>query len=128
MGEPTFLNEDKVCFGDIEISLLKTNNVDDVWRDDILFMFKSIGYVETYERIKRDLGSASNILEFGVGRGGSAAFLHKFFDARSVVCIEVNKNAPIPLERYRNSAGGAVKVYYGVDQADRSTVNEILRR
>ncbi len=56
MAEPTFLNEDRICFGDTEIVLLKTDNVDQVSRDDILFMFKSIGYIRTYQRIKRELG------------------------------------------------------------------------
>lgn len=127
MGEPTFLSEDKICFGDIEIFLLKADNAAEIFRDYILFMYKSIGYVQTYGEIKKEVATVNSILEIGVGRGGSAAFLHKFFDAHRVVCIEVNKDPQIPLERYRNSTGDAVKVYYGVNQADRSAVNDILQ-
>jgi hypothetical protein len=127
MSDPSYLDESKICFGDLEITLLTNSNERDVWRDDLLLMYKSIGYVQTYARIKAELQpSAANILEVGVARGGSTAFLHRFFDAERVVGIEIKPDPPIPLERYRASARDAIRMHYGVSQADCEAVTKII--
>lgn len=129
MADPTFISDSKICFGDVEI-LLQTGGS---WQqhsasDDTFYMAKSRPYIEAYRHIRDKLGGqARNLLEVGIFRGGSAPFLHRFFDAHRVVCID-RMNGPVPpLERYQKEhAPGVFRVRYGVDQADRERLTEIL--
>jgi hypothetical protein len=123
------LSDEQVRFAELEIFLLKDNNVDSfAARDDVLYMFKHAGYVRAYEQIKRDLAGrpAEGILEFGIYRGGSAAFLHRLFDAEHVVCVDIITEPPAPLEAYRHRHPGAITPYFGVDQGNRPLVEQIL--
>src|SRR5579863_166309 len=98
------LTNEKICFGNLEIFLAQNNNENDyLTRDDALYMFKHVAYVKNYEEIRKiyNEGRANDILEIGTYRGGGAAFLHRLFDARRLVCIDVVPGPIVPLERYR---------------------------
>jgi predicted O-methyltransferase YrrM len=130
MSEPTCLTAEKVGFGNLEIFFLESDDENEHCpHEDTLFMIKNLYYVEGYQRIKLHLrdSSASNILEIGIFRGGSAPFFHRFFDAQRMVCIDLATDPAIPLENYRRRwAPGVIRTYYGVDQADRTKVTTIL--
>jgi predicted O-methyltransferase YrrM len=128
MSEPTCLTAEKVCFGNLEIFFLQGDN-ENKRCDETLSMFKNLYYIEGYQRVKLHLreSSASNILEIGIFRGGSAPFFHRFFDAQRVVCIDLATNPAIPLENYRRRwAPDVIRTYYGVDQADRPKMTKIV--
>jgi len=81
VSEPTSITDEKVCFGELEIFLLKNDNAKDYWhRDDVLYMQKTPGYIHGYEKIKSDLGErcTKNIVEIGIFRGGSGPFFIGF--------------------------------------------------
>jgi len=129
MADPTFLSDDRIRFGDFEIFLLTGNNAQQhLVNDDIFYMAKSRPYIDEYRRIRDKLtGQARNVLEVGIFRGGSAPFLHRFFDAGRVVCIDRAAGPVVPLERYqKDHAPGVFRVHYGVDQSDRQRLAEIL--
>jgi hypothetical protein len=130
MSEPTFLSEEKICFGDLEIMLLHSSNTPDHTHhdDDTFYMAKSISYVESYRSIRTQLGgSAENILEVGIFRGGSAPFLHRFFDAHRIVCVDLMPSAPMPLEKYKSSLPTDIlRTHYRINQADREAMTRVL--
>lgn len=125
MASPSYLDDNKICFGDLEIELLTAENSGGP-QSNTLFMYKSIGYIETYEKIKTEFGSFERILEIGVARGGGTAFLHRFFDARRVVGVDINPLPPVALEKYCAAAADAVRVHYGVSQADTERIIRIV--
>jgi hypothetical protein len=125
-----FLADDRLSFDDLEIFLLKDDSAERyAGRDDLLYMFKHAGYVRAYEQIKCDLvrQPVAGIFEIGIYRGGSAVFLHRLFDAGHVVCVDNITTPAAPLEDYRRRHPGAITPYYGVDQADRALIQQILR-
>jgi hypothetical protein len=132
MAEPTFLDDERITFGDLEIFLLHGTETDRlVARDDLYFMAKSRPYIDGYAQVKAAMSrstwaaGAHNVLEVGVYRGGSAPFLHHFFDARRLVCID-NRSPVTPLERYRQQTGDALRTHYGVDQGDGASLRRII--
>jgi hypothetical protein len=129
MADPTFLSETKICFGDLEIRLSTGDAAaQPLAGDDVFYMEKSRPYVDAYRRIRENLGGqARNVLEVGIFRGGSAPFLHRFFDARRVICVDRVSGPVTPLERYqRDHAPGVFSIRYGVDQANRARLAEVL--
>jgi SAM-dependent methyltransferase len=71
---------------------------------------------------------ARNIVEIGMGEGGSAALLAQLSDPKKLVAIEYD---PTPLEALGEFITGhgleeRLKPYYGVDQGDRARVDAIL--
>jgi len=125
-------NDDKLCFDDLDIFLLSEKNTksDYKHRDDVLYMEKSAPYIRSYEKIKTDFAArkkpVSNVLEIGIFRGGSAPFLHRLFDAQRVVCVDIQKEPVIPLETYRQRHHDAITTRYGIDQADRPAMTQVL--
>lgn len=125
-------NDDKICFDDLDIFLLSEQNIKNDYkrRDDILYMEKSAPYIRSYERIKADFAArkkaVSNVLEIGILRGGSAPFLHRLFDAQRVVCVDIQNGPVVPLETYRQRHHDVITTRYGIDQADRSAMTEVL--
>jgi predicted O-methyltransferase YrrM len=132
MAEPSFLDDERIVFGDLEIFLLHGNDTDRlVARDDVYFMAKSRPYVDGYAQVKAAMSrsvwaaGAQNVLEVGVYRGGSAPFLHRFFEARRLVCID-NRSTVAPLERYREQTGDVLRTHYGIDQGDADSLRRII--
>jgi predicted O-methyltransferase YrrM len=134
VAEPSFLSEEKVCFGDLEIFLLHGNSTEELsGRDDLYYMVKTHQYVQSYERIKCELNefrtskTKNNVIEIGIFRGGSTPFLYKFFDANHLVCFDRIKDCVPSIERFKSTVPyGNVRAHYGIDQADREAVMRIV--
>ena len=127
MADPTAIGNDRICFGDLEIMIMTGDSALLAERDDIYYMMKSEPYIGSYRQVRQALGrpDARNVLEVGVFRGGSAPFLHRFFDAQRLVCIDRVDGVP-PLDRYAREQAPALSVHYGVDQADKAALRRIV--
>lgn len=70
----------------------------------------------------------TTILELGIFSGGSTALLAELAPEATVVAVELNPKPPEILERYLDRTGNRdrVHVHYGVDQGDRSTLQDII--
>jgi predicted O-methyltransferase YrrM len=68
------------------------------------------------------------VLELGVYLGGSTALIAAVVPEAKVVAIELNEHRAPDLEEYldRSGARDRVHVHYGVDQADRERVQQIV--
>lgn len=69
-----------------------------------------------------------HMVELGIARGGSTAFLAQIAQPEKLVAIEKDPT-PVPaLDEYiaTHDLRGAVRPYYGVDQGDRTRLEEIL--
>jgi predicted O-methyltransferase YrrM len=96
---------------------------------DGLVLFKPHWMVERYAAL-RDQVDATNIFELGIFAGGSTALLALLFRPLRLVAIEFNPQ-PVPkLDAFIKERGmsEAVRPYFGVDQADRPRMEEILAR
>jgi capsular polysaccharide biosynthesis protein len=125
------ISDKAISFGDIEIFLLNGDNSGDfLARDDLFFMAKNAAYIAGYDEIRRDFETRSmmprTVLEIGIFRGGSAPFLHRFFNAERVVCVDRVQGPVIPLENYRSRYPNVITAHYGVDQADRTAMREVI--
>jgi predicted O-methyltransferase YrrM len=132
MADPSLLDDQRICFGELEIMLLHGNSAAELMpRDDVYFMMKSKPYIAGYQDIRHALtrstwaASTGNVLEIGVLRGGSAPFLHHFFDAKRLVCVDILQHV-VPLERYKAQTGDVLRTHYGIDQSDRPKLREII--
>jgi predicted O-methyltransferase YrrM len=72
----------------------------------------------------------ANILELGIRFGGSAAMISQLADPRKHVAIELEPTPVQKLEDFIDRTGRreTLRPYYGVDQADRERLREILDR
>jgi len=79
-----------------------------------------VDHVETHK--------PSTILELGSFIGGSTALLAELAPDSVVVALELNPKPPELLERYLDRTGNRSRVHahYGVDQADRAAVQQII--
>lgn len=92
--------------------------------DEQFTFVKTRRVVNLYRQLERF--KPKNILELGLFQGGSIVFFEKLFEPERVVGIELSKT-PIPaLERYI-ARGSIIRPYYGVSQADRPRLEEIIR-
>lgn len=100
-------------------------------RDDVLYMAKGLGQIDAYVDFARRLTEQGKVIrdavEVGIFRGGSAVFLHQLLGFPHLICMDANARPIQRLEMYR-SFHPNVKTYYGVNQADRGTVREIIER
>lgn len=69
----------------------------------------------------------SNILEVGIYKGGSTAFLNALLRPAIQVAVELEPEPVQALEEYAGSgASGALHCFYGVDQADEIALARII--
>lgn len=87
-----------------------------------LVLFKPRGYIEEYLRIAG--APVDAIVELGIYRGGSTAFLLGLFRPRAMLAVDLEPRLPRPLldRLASHPLGGGVHVRGGVDQADRATI------
>jgi predicted O-methyltransferase YrrM len=80
-------------------------------------------YIDLFESFE-----ARNIVELGIRRGGSTALITELARPQRLVAIEIAKAAAPALSDYIESRGLAdvVRPRYGVDQADRTRLAEIV--
>ena len=85
--------------------------------------------VERYEQLIRAM-EPKNILELGIYDGGSTAFITQFAQPNKLVAVDLTPDPCAALETFLDARDrrSAVATYYGVNQADTSTLAEILDR
>jgi predicted O-methyltransferase YrrM len=95
--------------------------------DQPIAIFKTREMLETVATTIEEVG-ARNIVELGIGHGGSTAFLAQLARPKKLVAIEKKTGTVAALDEYIAAHGlrDAVKVYYGVDQADQPALHEIV--
>jgi predicted O-methyltransferase YrrM len=95
--------------------------------DQRMAIFKTREMLETVATAIEEAG-ARNIVELGIGHGGSTAFLAQLARPKKLVAIEKKTETIAGLDEYIASHGlqDAVKTYYGTDQADQSALQEIV--
>jgi predicted O-methyltransferase YrrM len=69
-----------------------------------------------------------NMVEIGIAKGGSTAFLSQIARPRRLVAIERDTERVTALDDYvaERALGDVVRVHYGVDQADRHRLEQIV--
>jgi predicted O-methyltransferase YrrM len=95
--------------------------------DQRMAIFKTREMLETVATAIEEVG-ARNIVELGIGNGGSTAFLSQLARPKKLVAIDKKTETIGALDDYIATHGlqGAVKTYYGIDQADQSALHEIV--
>jgi len=88
---------------------------------------KPVWMVSRYEALLKKL-QPKTIVELGIWRGGSCVFFQRLAGAEKLVAIELNKERIAALDEYIevNALGEVLKPYYGVNQADKPRLREIL--
>lgn len=125
MADPT-VEKDRIRFGSLEIMILTETSAPLAERDDIYYMVKSSPYLDSYRQIRAVLGEeVRNVLEVGVFRGGSAPFLHRFFEAQRLVCVD-RLSGVVPLDRYVKETAPVITVHYNTDQEDQPALRRII--
>ena len=85
---------------------------------------------EILEKYVTELGAEpiKNVFEFGIFQGGSPALFTLWFELEKFVGVDVS--APIPdFDEFlkRHDLGKRIRPYYGISQADRSSVERIIQ-
>lgn len=94
-------------------------------RSDRFVVRKSQAMIDDYVELFSER-AASRLLEIGIADGGSAALLHTWLQPDKLVTVDINPD-PVPaLEQLAQEAGGSLKTYWGVDQADRDRLSAIV--
>lgn len=97
-------------------------------RDDGSFLLvKGRPLIDRYERLAADL-LPRRIVELGICRGGSTAFLALLMGPDRLVALDIEPT-PVPeLDEFieRRGLGDVVRPHYGVDQADTATLDRIV--
>ena len=77
-----------------------------------------------------DENKIKKIFELGILHGGSTVMYDQIFMLKKIVAIDHNPEPALGLTAYmqKNSRTGIVKPYYGVNQADDSSMKKILSR
>lgn len=91
-----------------------------------LFMAKSSILIRQYMALVRER-KPKNIVEIGVHRGGSAAFVYLLAKPTKMLALELNKNRIEKLDHFIEveKAQDILRVEYGVDQDDSTRVREL---
>jgi hypothetical protein len=95
--------------------------------DDAFSLFKPRFMVEEYLRRATEF-EGCRVFEAGIFRGGSTAFLATLLDPHKLVAIDLNPTRNRWLDQWLDERGQAdrVKMFHGVDQADRAAIGKIL--
>jgi len=137
---PTSLSSvlDETCWdgptlklGDVEFETGHRDWAD--WKHDQrrFFLMKPPNLLKAYARFWRGRAMPRNVIELGVWEGGSAAFWFEAFAPEKYVAIDRLVRADSDhFSSYVKGRGAAdrLKTYWGVDQADREALDEIVAR
>jgi predicted O-methyltransferase YrrM len=82
-------------------------------------------FVSRFEGLEVD-----HLVELGIRRGGSTALLHELMRPERLVAFELDPEPTPALTDYieARSLQASIRPHYGVDQADRATVAEVVDR
>src|SRR4051794_3795269 len=91
-----------------------------------MVIFKTRDQIERYQALIDALRPRS-IVELGIFKGGSVAFLAQLARPDKMVAVDVEAECR-PLDRFIDDQGlrGVVVPYFGVDQADDAALNQIM--
>ena len=92
------------------------------------FLQKDASMVRVHEALVAQL-QPQHVFELGIWQGGSCVFFDVLTNPQKLVAIELSEQRISALDSYIARHGRADKLvpYYGVDQADRKTINAILQ-
>ena len=90
-----------------------------------LLLMKPRGMVERYVQLVAEL-NPKRIFELGIYHGGSVAFLALLAKPDRHVAIDLQLSTSRQFEEWLGSHGDVVRVYYGIDQADATTLRGIV--
>jgi hypothetical protein len=92
-------------------------------------MHKRLPYLNAYRHILhlRPPNYFKNIFEVGVFKGGSAIFLHQFFEPTLLACVDVTKKPILALDRYIQEQNVKnIRVHLGQNQADQDGLQRVI--
>jgi SAM-dependent methyltransferase len=94
---------------------------------DELLVFKHPWMIDAYVALLETL-QPRNIFELGIFKGGSCVFFHRLARARKLVAIELDRQRVFAVDNYikQQELENSLVPIYGVDQADRQRLNEIV--
>jgi predicted O-methyltransferase YrrM len=96
---------------------------------DRFLLLKPRGLIELYEQFWRGRPTPRRVMELGAWEGGSAAFWFEAFEPDKHVAVDlITRTDSERFKSYVASRGVAdrLKTYWGVDQADRRRLREIV--
>ncbi len=119
-----------IDFGNVQLSYDTPETPVGGWpcKADQYFMAKSVPYITGYMELA-DSRRFRSILEIGIFKGGSVVFLDQLFKPDRLSAVELNSERLPKLDDYVARHGIAnINLHYGIDQADRKTLRDIVDR
>jgi predicted O-methyltransferase YrrM len=97
-------------------------------RSDRFFIVKSLPLVERYREMCRGPWHGGVIVELGIAEGGSTALLALLAEPAKCIVVDREPRELPALREFVENHGlsDVVRAYYGVDQADRDRLTEIV--
>ena len=94
---------------------------------DEMVLAKTRGNIDRCLEVYGGLRPA-NVLELGIYQGGSVAFLLSLCRPDKLVALDLDPEPRVALEQHLVARGatGSVKLHYGLDQADRQRIPEVV--
>lgn len=95
-----------------------------------LVLAKNRSMLERFEQLSRDHGPWRHIVDLGIYKGGSTAFLALAFEPERVSAFDWEAQPVEALEQVLDDRGlrDTVATFYGVDQADGDTLRTAVRQ
>lgn len=93
-----------------------------------LVLVKSEPMLERYAGLQQRFGPVSRVVELGIYQGGSTAFLAQLLQPERLVAVDISPERVAALDDFigANSLGESVHPVYGVDQADRERLTQVV--
>jgi SAM-dependent methyltransferase len=94
---------------------------------DRLLLAKTRDHVERFAERMRDF-RAEAVFELGIFKGGSTVFLHQMFRPRTLIAVDIARDAVPALQAYveRHGLETVIRPHYGIDQSDAVALWSIL--
>ncbi|MCB1705199.1 MAG: class I SAM-dependent methyltransferase [Halioglobus sp.] len=98
------------------------------YADNVFFLLKSPDIIARYLGLLRE-AKLKNVVQLGVFRGGSVAFLQLLARPERLLAMELHPERQVFLDRFidHEGLGESVRVEYGIDQADTENVARLVR-
>lgn len=96
---------------------------------DRFYIVKPLHLIDRYRELS-ERASGGNIVELGIAEGGSAALLALWADPARLVTLDNEPERLVALDRFIEARGlsDRLRPFYGVDQADRARLTEIVEQ
>ncbi len=95
-------------------------------KDDAFLLAKNTLLIQQYMSVIKEF-NPDNIVELGIHRGGSVAFLHLIAKPKKLLSLELNPDRLEKLDNFikAENAEDVIRAEFGVDQADSRRVREL---